>query len=422
MKKKIILPVVIILIVVVFVANGIYGNKIAKEIDTQLKAKISQSEAPVSVSYAKVKVNPLFSKVKMIDVSVSDLNRENMFRCKTIAIDIPYGEALSMLDSTEFKEINSFGLTLVQPEILRNDSVLLAMLDDITIDFNGHLTKADFQNLAERFPDQNQELQLSFSGLKAHMPGDLYKQPAVSELLNQFTEIDKGSYTIVYMADSGELDIKEFSIKSPVLSYTGNATFKFDGKGMSDFMPERTKMEASLILHPKDFEWEDKNGNKGKFSMDKLRFDTNSTVLFANKGFPEGEMKLEVVNLSVHNSGGKENKGASRSKISFNNFDIEKLDVNYRLNDKKLSITNTQIKSSLLDADVFADVDMDPLNPANSAIKEATVKVKNLAPELEEMLKTFEQYVGKDVPREDDVIVLELSGKLARPTIKGFEF
>lgn len=421
MKSKIILPLSILLLVAVMLANRIYGNKVAKEIDTQLKAKISQSELPVSVSYSKVKVNPLFSNVKIIGVSISDLKNNGKFQCKSMVFDIPYNEALRLLESTEFEEINSFRVKFVQPELFGKDSVVFATLKDMKVGFEGHLTKADFENLSEHFPDQNQELQFSFSGLKIHMTGDLYNQRTVSEFLNQFTEIDKGSYTIVYLSESGELDIQEFSIKSPVLFYKGNATFNFDGRSIHDFMPVRTKMEASLLLHPNDFEWEDKDGNKGKFSMDKLQFDSNSTVSFKNKGFPEGEMKLEVVDLKMNYGGDKNNNGRSMLNLSFNNLDIQKLDFNYLLNDKKLSITNSQIISSLIEATVFADVDMDQMNPANSTIKEATVRVKKLAPDLEKLLNRFEQQMGKDLPREDGVIVLELSGKLAQPTIKGFE-
>lgn len=420
MKPKIILPLVVLLIVAVFTANGIYGNKIAKEIDTQLKIKIAQNELPVSVVYSKVKVNPMFSTVKIVGVSVSDLKENGTFRCKSMDFDIPYNEALRLLESTGFEQINSFNVKLVQPELLAKDSTVFATLKDLTVDFDGHLTKADFENIATQFPDQNQELQISFSGLKIQLPGDLYKKPPFSELLNQFTEIDKGSYTIVYSSESEEFQVKEASIESPVISYKGNSTFKFVGNSLRDFKPEMAVMKTSLLLRPKDFEWKDKNGNKGEFSLGKLRFDTNSKISFENKMFPEGEMKLEIVDLKM-NYGGEKNNGRSMLNLSFNNLDIQKLDFNYLLNDKKLSITDSQIISSLIEATVFADVDIDQMNPANSTIKEATVRVKKLAPDLEKLLNRFEQQMGKDLPREDGVIVLELSGKLTQPTIKGFE-
>lgn len=418
MKTKIVLPIVIVFIAAVFVANGIYGNKIAKEIDIQLKAKIAKNELPVSIVYSEVKVNPLFSKVNIASVSVSDLETNVIFKCKQLDIDIPYDEALRLAESTEFEEIYSLKLDFVEPEF--EGSGILVELKDLKIDFDGHLRKADFENLQSQFPDKKQELKFSFSDLKMQLPEGTLKVHPFSDLQDQFTAFDNGSYSMVFNPEEKEIKVKQFTIESPVISYKGNTTFSYAGNGLNDFKPKTAAVKADLLFEPKDFEWEDKKGGKGEFSLAKLSFKTNSQVSFDSKSFPQGEMKLNIERLKINLEDQK--KGGSMLNLSINNLDLEKLELNYLMTDKKLSITNSQIKSSLIDATVFADVAMDSSNPTNSEINKAQVKVSSLSPDLEKMLNGFEQQMGKELPREDGVIVLDLSGKLARPTIKGFEF
>jgi hypothetical protein len=133
-------------------------------------------------------------------------------------------------------------------------------------------------------------------------------------------------------------------------------------------------------------------------------------------------MKLNIEKLKMNFDDKKSRNGGGLFNLSMNNIEMDKLELNYLLSAEKLSITDSEIKSSLIDATVFADVDVDRLNPANSNINEAQIKVKSLSADLEKMLSGFERQMGKELPREDGVIVLELTGKLARPTIKGFEF
>lgn len=422
MKTKIILAVVLVLLAAVMVGNIIYGNKLAKEIDTDLKAKIAKNELPVAIEYTGVKVNPLFSQVKIKDISVGALNKEATFKCEMLDIDIPYKEAKRWLESTEFEAINSLKIKLVKPEVSGEDENISVTFDDVTVDFDGQLSKEDFDNMKTRFPDKKQELKLSFSGLNVKLPENTYSNPPLSQIQEQLTSIDAGSYTLVYDPELKEIDIREFSIESPVISYKGHAAFKYEGEGGRDFEPKTAAMESRLRLEPKQIEWEDENGGKGEFQLDKLVFNTNSTMSFDQKTFPQGDMDLEVVNLKIHYDNPNSNNGQSMMTFSISNLDVERINFNYHLDREKLSITDSRIKSSMLDADVNADVDMDLSNPANSTIKEATLTVQNLAPELEKMVSGFEQQMGKELPRENGAIVLELSGKLARPTIKGFEF
>jgi len=421
MKTKIISTVIVLLVVAVFVGNHILGKKIANEIDTQLKSKIDKNELPVSIQYSKVKVDPLFTSVKLLDFSITSPDEDGAFKSKEIKINIPYKEALRLAESTEFEELKSFAIKFVHPEIAGLEGELAVKFDQLIIDFEGHLTKENLKNLQTKFPDEKQKLEFSFSGLNVTLHEEYEKIQPLLDLQKKFMEADKGSYTLVYLPEKKELNIQEFSISSPILSYEGFSTFSYEGNGFNDFKPQAAHVESELIVKPDDFTWEDENG-KGEFSLKNLEFTSNMQMQFDNKSLPEGEMNLKVEKLKMKYEEENQNAGGSPLSISFNNFDLEKLEFHYLLEDENLSITNSEIKSSVFDATIFANVQVDKLNPANSNIIEAKIEVSKLSPDLEKTLTDFEEQLGQELPRENGKIILELSGNIARPKIKGFEF
>ena len=421
MKIKVLFPIVLVLIVAVFVVNRIYGNKIAKEIDADLQAKMAQNELPVTIEYSKLKVNPLFSEVTIANLSVGGLRGDVLFSSNSVDIDIPYNEALRLAESSDFEEINSLKLTFVDPLLEMVGYKMSLSFTDLTIDFDGHLTKADFEQLQDQFPATKQTLKCSFSSFEMQLPEAFLKMSPFSDLQKQFTQFDKGSYILAYLPGTNALNVTEVELKSSVVSYSGNTTIHYEGSGLKNFVLKSTSTESDLLFQPKDISWEDKKGGNGELELKRLKMSVNSTANMNGKTFPEGEMKLEVENLKAKYNNPKQSQN-SPMQLSFNDFELENLTVNYRQSKEKLSITDTEIESSLLNATVFADIDMDTVNVANSTINAAKVEVRELAPNLEEMLSSFEQRLGKELPREDGVIVLELSGKLLRPTIKGFDF
>lgn len=422
MKTKIFAGFIVLLVVAVFVGNHILGNKIANEIDVQLKTNIEKNELPVSIDYTEVKVDPLFTSVKLVGVSIAAPEEAGTFKSKEIEIDIPYKEALRLAGSTEFEELKSFAIKFVNPEFVGLELELMVKLDELTIDFDGHLTKENLENLQNKFPDEKQELTFSFSGLKIDLPEEYAKIPLLSELQKQFSELDKGSYTLAYLPEKKEVNIKEFSITSPIISYNGNSSLSYKGSGFNDFKPQNAHVQSELILKPDNFEWEDENG-KGEFSLGKLAFKTNMHVNLDNKTLPEGEMSIDVQKLKINYGDENQNSGGgSPLNMTFNNVDMEKLEFHYKLEDEVLSITDTEIKSSILDAIIFANVQIDPSNPVNSTITDAKIEVGKMSSDLETMIAGFEQQMGKELPRTNGKIILELSGKIASPKIKGFEY
>ncbi len=421
MKTKVLLPIIVVLIIAVWVGNRIYGNKIAREIDAELQAKMAKNELPVNFEYSEIKVNPLFSELTIADLSVSGLDSTVLFTSHAVDIDIPYKEALRLAESSDFEEINSLTVSFGDPlfEVLRNNMSL--GFDELTIDFDGHLTKADFEQLQDQFPATKQELKCSFSSLELQLPEQFMKMSPFSDLQKQFTQFDKGSYTVAYLPGTNALNVTEVELKSSVVSYSGNTTIHYKGDGLKNVVAQSTDTESDLLFQPKDISWENEAGGKGEFELKRLKMTVNSTANMNSKTFPEGEMKLELEKLKVKiDNPNKSNNNPM--KFSLNDFDVEKLNVNYRLDKGKMSISDTGIESSIMNATIFADVDMDTINVANSTINAAKVEIADLAPKLEEMLTGFEQQMGKELPREDGKIVLELSGRLMRPTIKGFEF
>lgn len=416
MKTKIFLGVLFLLLACVLIGNTIFGNKMSKELDRELKAKMAENELPVSIEYAELKVNPLFSQVSVTDFLVTDHKDIRTFSCPEIEIDIPYDEALRLVEEGRFEELYAVKLNFNHPKIESTKAKLVLEMNDLVIDFNGHLTMADIENLDATFPKKKQRLNVSLSKLMVKVP-ELFGKAPFAGLIEQLTEIDKASYSIEFIPEEKKIDLRNFDIRSSILKYTGNSSVNYVGDGLKNFKATTTESMAEMIVEPEDFSWSQGDGN-GEFSMDKLFVKSRTSFDLEKMTLPEGEIKIELEKLKLNSDEQKKKP----FNMSLNNLEVEKLDLNYALRDNKLSITDTEIMSSELEATIFANVDMDESMPANSTIKEATVKVKSLSPYLQQMVKMLEMQMGKELPREDSTIVLELSGKLMRPTIRGFEF
>ena len=423
MKTKIITGIIVFFVVAIFAGNWIYGNKVAKEIDTQLKLKISQNELPVIIAYSAIKVNPLFSKVKIKTVSVTDVEKNASFNCKAIEIGISPKEALRLAESNTFEEINSLQLKFVEAVFKVPSSKQEVKVDYITADFDGHLTKTDFENINKTFPSLNQKLKLSFSNLNVNNPLPDNQQSMIVELQKQLYSIDKGSCTLIYFPDTKEIRVKDFSIASKVLTSSSDALIKFSGNGLSDFNPIFAKVNSDYTFKPEDMQF-GRAGDGGILSLSKLSISSDLTVNIKEKSFPEGKISILVKGLKAEYPNGNGKPIISLPIIpgaTIEKFDMKKLSFNYQMEDGKLTISDTQLKSSAIDATLEADVMFDKKNPKNSNINTAKLVINKLAPNLEKMVTNMERQTGKTLPRIDNIITLEFFGKLVSPKIKGLE-
>ena len=98
---------------------------------------------------------------------------------------------------------------------------------------------------------------------------------------------------------------------------------------------------------------------------------------------------------------------------------IDQFKATVSMIDNKLKISNTRFSSPFLKADIKADVLIDMNNPEDTWIKSSTVKLDVLSSALERLVFELERELGEEFPRRGKSIVLEASGSLIDPKVKG---
>ncbi len=273
------------------------------------------------------------------------------------------------------------------------------------------------------FPKEKQTLELSFSNLKVNNNIPANYKTAAGELQKQLSNVDKGKCKLIYNPDSKHIIVKDLLLSSNVLKASSNTTLNYSGNGTSDFKMISANIKTDYNFEPKSIHWGD-GGNGTDISLSKLSIAADISMNFERPGLPEGTISFLTKGLKASKQGG--NGGPVFSLpipgASFEKLDMEKLSVNYKLVDNRLTISDTELKSSLIDAKLEADVLIDKNNTKDSKINNAKFVVNKLSPELEEIVKSMEKQTGKTLPRENNQITFEITGSLSNPKIKGLEF
>lgn len=423
MKTKITLATLCVLVSVAYAANYFYGKKMASELDGQIKAIVEKNELPVKISYSDLDVNPLFSKIIFSNVQFSQ-EKQGTVRSKELELNIPYSEAQRLLESTEFEELNSFELNFSELSFSDKRDTLLHTVDELRLDFDGHLTKADIEQIQEKFPETDQHIQFSFTNLSVGLGKGKPRQAQehVMEIYNQFVTGVNGNFTMHYLADKQQVEFHNISIDSKAYSYSGNSVIDINGSGFNEMKPGNMVTRSEMRINPETVEWTNGKGEKGIFSLEELRVKTDITKDLNKMQLPVGEAQMNIDKLIFKEPGNGKPKGMFAVGALMQNMEIEKLHLDYAFNENNLLIKDSEIRSSMLDATIMADITIDQFNPQQSSITAGKVVINKIAPDLEQVVSMFEMQSGSSLPRQNGAIVLELSGKLMKPDIKDFKY
>lgn len=430
MKVKFIVGVAVLLVIGVFVGNWIIGNKIAEEIDAELRDRISKMDLPLLLTYSEIDVNPLLSKVKFNTVTVSNDRKTVKINCDVLNIGISYDDAIKITKGSEFEEINSFQITIVNlsfQEFLSNRKINFG---NISLDFDGHITKSMFEELEQKFPNKEQRLELSFSNLKVDLPEIFRELMLTSELRNQISTVDNANIILKYLPESKEFLIENLSISTPIISLKYFGSLEYTGNSPNDFKPNQFDVEANISITPSNLEYGVPD-ETGRFSFSKLSSSVR-TILKSNKRggieekIPEGEFSFLLEGLSAEFSG-RLKRELERGEIgqilgiSLDEIVIEKFSISLKMENNRLTIMDTELITQLFSAMLTADLLIDDGDPERSIINNAKLLIKDLSPDLELAVAKIEKEMRQSLPRINKDIVLEFSGRLDNPRIKGLD-
>ncbi|MCU4157004.1 hypothetical protein J1N10_13525 [Carboxylicivirga sp. A043] len=426
MKKTRILITVVLIVAGLLIGNWIYGNILSKKIENQLERQIELVFEGAEVTFDKVNVNPLFSKLEFYGLQIVSDDGVELFSSTEAKLGMPYSEAMRLLKSKNFEEVKTFSIHLFDSAVFIEGVDDKLLVDDLYFSFKGHLTKQDLEQLNDKFPDQKQAVKVDAKGLSFADTPWMDALGFTSEQINRFNKIDKLTADLRFNPDKQIIQLNDVLLHSPLATYTSVGELSYEGEGLEKMKVTHSSSSIELKLNDKGIEWGDPETN-GKYSLDNLYVKMDGDVSYEDS-LPQihsQSTQLLLENLSVEYAGAKKAELEAQTALlglKMDKLTVKKLAISSKIENDLLVISQGELLSSLMNAELEAKIKIDERHHKASQIEKATLIVSELAPGIENALTTFELMTMQSLPRKGKSIVLEMSGDVTRPTIKGLRY
>ncbi|MBR8535367.1 hypothetical protein KDU71_07330 [Carboxylicivirga sediminis] len=425
MNRKFIL-VFALLVLGILAGNWIYGSILAKKIEERLETRVKALKKDIVLEIEKVHVNPLLSKLQLKGLQVSTVEGHQLAAGQSVVLDMPYKEAIRLLNSKEIDELKSLKLKVEELQLYIAEADGELLIDNLLIDFDGDLNRADIEAIQTIFPTEKQRLRIQAKGVKlAQTPwmDALGFSKEQSANINQFEQL---IIDCQLHPQKSHVELIKFQLNSDVLDCQSSGLITYTGEGLSGAKAEKAETSFKLSLNEKGLTW----GNAettGKFTLDKLTVETNALVLYKDNVPSVESQKSNILleNLTLEYAGEKRAQLEAQTALLGLKMDkiiVSKLAFSSELAEDWLTITDSELQSTFMDIDLNAKVHISSQAPGASQIESATLVVSNLAPGIQNGIATFELMTMQSLPRNGDAIVLEMTGPISRPVIKGLRY
>ncbi|MBS2212345.1 hypothetical protein KEM09_13095 [Carboxylicivirga mesophila] len=423
MKKLLIL---IALLILVFTGNWVYGNILSKKIEDRILLLSKSVNDRLVVKFDHVKVNPLLSKLQLKGLQVTTVEGQELAQGEKVVLDMPYNEAIRLLNGKKVDELKALKLKVDNLRVGIDEAGGELLLGHLFIDFNGAINKADIQTIQTAFPSVNQRLRVQAKDVTLGQTPWLHAlgfNPEQIKDVNQFNEL---SIECELQPLQSQLKLVKFNLDADWLDCQSSGVLNYVGEGLTNAKAKKAESSFNLKLKQNGMTWGDATTN-GKFSLDKLSIKSDAVVDYSGStpSVQSQSSHILLENLSVEYAGTKRAQLEAQTALlglKMDKITVGKLAINSVLANDWLTITDSELQSSFMDIDLNAKVNVSSEAPGASQIESATLIVSNLAPGIQNGLSTFELMTMQSLPRNGDAIILEMTGPVSRPVIKGLRY
>ncbi len=423
MKKK--LLIIIVLLGLVLVGNWVYGNVLAHKIEDRLLHLAKSMDDELLIEFDEVHVNPLLSKLQLRGLTISKMDGRKLATGQTVILDMPYREAIRLVNRKHIDELNSLKLKVEQLQVyvLGEDKLVV---DNLQITFSGQLSKEDIHSIQTAFPDEKQRLRIQAKGVEFSQTPWMDALGFTKEQIANINHFDQLLVDCQLLPQQSQLELMKFQLNSDFIDCQSNGVLNYRGEGLKNTKVEKSESSFKLYLKEKGLTWGDAE-TTGRFSLDKLDIESDAVVVYHDSVPSVESQKSHILleNLTLEYAGKKQAQLEAQTALlglKMDKITVSRLAINSNLVDNRLTITDSELQSSVMNIDLNAKVNISPDAPSASQIEAATLILSNLAPGIQNGLATFELMTMQSLPRKGNDIVLEMSGALARPDIKGLRY
>lgn len=447
MSKKLIifLTVDALIIASLFIANNAIGARVESSVEEQLQIIFTENaaNAPFQFEYDEVKANPFgrsvtISGFKVIGDDFAPLDME----AESVKLKMPLSEILGLARNKELKSINKMSIDLQRPVFKSEDSDARFMAKSMKMTFKGEASLFEMERMDNGFlPSTKQSIDLHFQDMGWDGIEDLMSAlPAQVQSAMGSTYSQTGDFrlTVEYDPYKKQINLKRWEMDGKTTSAKGQAVFNFTGESFNDFEPKNGHVEMSYDMA----KVKEAFPELGEYSLKKASIDFELDLDFANL-FNIQKLSdfsslspLKSLNFNMNIEGLKltpsENLNDTFSQlgtsVDLSTFSMNRMALAFNMTNKKMELGDLTLKlENLLDLSASAKMSYEVMpnqgffgdDAEVLVFDKAHLELESKSVEIDGFIRGMEESMPKPFPRKNGKLIIDLSGPITNPTIKG---
>ena len=436
MFKKILLSLLVIFIVAFFIGNFVLGQFLSGLIDEEVKSNLSKMDLPFDLEYGELSINPIMGKVSFEKINVTNFQEAPIdFKCDEISLNLSLLDGIKMA-SRQALFISSFDVMVENPTMFSEVFSNEINFGSIEVYFDGNITEEMLNDLETKLPHEEQNLGISFSDLKAELHTESIKELDLSkqateellDLIKMLAVIDDFYLELNFSPESNQLTINELSVSTPFLDFENSVKLNYTGQNLEDIVPKTLELKSEFSFSPNSLALGIPELT-GSISLKEISSSIDILIDLEEweeleEGIPQGSFSLELLDLQGQFTKPQKrelslNQFESMLGVDVNDIKIDKASVSFEMQEQTFSVSNTSINTSHGRIDFSTDISIVDEDLDKSIITEGMIVISDLSPEFLKLISELELIIGETLPRDGQDIILDFSGEIGDPKIKG---
>lgn len=332
--------------------------------------------------------------------------------------------------------ISSFDVVVENPTVFSEVFSNEINFGSVGVSFDGSITEEMLNDLETKLPNEAQNLGIAFSDLKVTLPTefleelDLSKQATdeLLDLIKMLAVIDDFYLELNFSPESNQLAINELSVSTPFLDFENSVKLNYTGKNQEEILPEMLELKSDFRFSPSSLSLGIPELT-GSISLNEMSSSIDVLLDLEDweeleDGIPQGSFSLELLGLKGQFTNPQKRELSltqfeSMLGVDVNDIRIDKASVSFEMQEQTFSVSNTSINSSLGSIDLSTEISIVDEDLDESIITEGLIVISDLSPELKKLISDLELSIGETLPRDGQDIILDFSGEVGDPKIKG---
>ncbi len=408
-----ILVFLLIVVIILFVANYITGRVIAGILDDVIQEQVAEQTPDATISYDRIGVNPFMARVHLDDLDFSNPDNHRFVSERT-SLHLSFLNVLRAVRSDEpLNRIESFVI------VSRNSD-----WHDIEIDRSISFSEGEWQfhgNLGKLFGEDGRPItndkqqRISFT-LSRPVLSNYFDDTPVADFLSPIPEnadFNRINGMLEYRPEEEKSYLRSLTMESQDLDVVVNGEFTYDES-------------RAYLLNPKNiqmnFESDSQPGETAFWiSPDFGRVTARSASISGDLNYTREERHswlLEDINInyalsnpdlmpaeSLQQNYGNlfQNLGINTSRLPARRWQG---DISYQNN--TIIVRDTEIETAFFDLGISLEIMAE--DRQDIRVDDGRIRVHNQSSEFREFLNDLETLIGLNLKREDDELIMRLSG------------